>query len=306
MSKQTLKDVKGHGKLEVRGLKGKLSLSLEGIKPSRDKRYKLYAVTDEEHGLKEVGLGPVSINENARGKLDLNFNSKSVNKSEIGINNFNILLLKEEDLLEGDTNTLLAGYIHTDDGSLAKLRKDTPKAKPKEVKKEKKNKVKEAKKEENKESIEDLVKEDLKDLKTKVYVKKKDRKDCKSDMLESLKTFNQVRPFKEDLQNENFKWWEIDEKLSDEENFLPYYKYICDQECKAQIDKYNKYLFGLAEDEGKTTHYIYGIPGRHERDEHPHGGKTGFVTWLEDKTKDRNGYWLIYIDAQTGSVVRPI
>ena len=120
------------------------------------------------------------------------------------------------------------------------------------------------------------------------------------------------------MQNENFKWWEIDDdKLNNKEGLLPYYKYISnppykgsleevDVTCKDQIDKYNKYLFGISEKDGKITHYIYGIPGRHERNEHPYGGKTGFVTWLEDKSNTRNGYWLIYINAYTGSVVRPI
>lgn len=378
MSKQALKDVKGHIRLEVRGNKGKISLSVEGLRPRDDIRYKLYALTDEKHGFKEVSLGVIDVDKNARGRLNLNFNPNSINKSQIGINGFNIFLVKEENIEKERAQVILGGYIHKDDGSMSKVKqkrekKSLEKKKPIEERKvETKEKVEEDVKK-NVEKKEEIIKKEekrrndiqgeklatKKDLKTratkdiaskenlvskedletkeepetKIYLREKDKEESfdpsKTNFknyyeqlanytLNLLKFFKQTKPFKDQVQNENFTWWEINqEKLKQERGFLPYYKYISDPPnkdnlkdtdvtCSDQIEKYNKYLFGVSQVDGKITHYIYAIPGRHERSEHPHGGKTGFVTWLEDKNKTRDGYWLIYIDAYTGNVVRPI
>lgn len=127
-----------------------------------------------------------------------------------------------------------------------------------------------------------------------------------------LKIFKQVNPFK--IEFEDYKWWQIDyEEMNTHRGFLPYYSYILNSNynnksgknitCQSQIKKYNHYLFGMVEKQQKITHYVYAIPGKYERKEHPYGGSTGFVTWLEDKTG--SGYWLSYIDAHTGNVVRP-
>lgn len=366
MSKQALKDVKGHIKLEVRGNKGKISLSVEGVAPKRDIRHKLYLVTDEKHGYKEINLGVININKNGRGKLDLNFNPNSINRSEIGISGFNIFLLKEENIESLEAQVILGGYIHKDDGSMSKV-KQKREEKPLENKQVKENKedkdvkkikkATEERKAESKEIIKEESKEEAKEEKKSGKADKADKlnkperieeakkpKEVKATKekdnqesfdpsksnfkdyyeqlanytLDLLKFFKETKPFKDDIQNENFTWWEIDQdKLNEQEGFLPYYKYISDPPnkddlketdvtCSDQIEKYKKYLFGISQSNEKITHYIYAIPGRHERNEHPHGGKTGFVTWLEDKSKLRDGYWLIYIDAYTGKVVRPV
>lgn len=129
--------------------------------------------------------------------------------------------------------------------------------------------------------------------------------------LDILKLFKRVNPFK--IEFEDYKWWQIDhQEMNSHRGFLPYYNYILNSNyqnkgkyasCQSQIKKYNHYLFGMVEKQGKITHYVYAIPGKYERKEHPYGGSTGFVTWLEDKSG--GGYWLSYIDAHTGNVVRP-
>ncbi len=385
MSKQSSKDVKGHARLEVRGAKGRMSFSLEGVQFRDDVIYELLSLTNEKSGFKQVILGKVDVNNNGKGRLELAFNPNEVGQSKVPISDLNILLLSEKSTLQNEDKVILGGYIHQDDNSISKSLKHI-----KELQKVKKveNKV-EIKEEyiekidneiENEKEIEDST--NLKDIESTKEIDKiekikeksikiEQKPDFKSSVnsrtnifknvnqdreevsevkefsnkqeneeiiaketlekelhskdyndhvasytLDLLKFFKEIKPFK--VESKSQRWWQIDyDETNSKLGFLPYYSYISSSPyrsnikenyatCQSQIRRYKKYLFGVAEDDGKITHYIYGIPGKRIKSEHPYGGSTGFVTWLEDKDVEGEGYWLSYINACTGNVVRPI
>ncbi|WP_294374296.1 hypothetical protein [uncultured Clostridium sp.] len=77
---------------------------------------------------------------------------------------------------------------------------------------------------------------------------------------------------------------------------LNYYPYI---------NKENYFLLGYkCNSIGELQYIIYGIPGSKSSDEQPYGGKTGFVTWANDGTRN-NGYWLMFYDYKKCSIVVP-
>lgn len=374
MSKQSSKDVKGHARLEVRGGKGRLSFSLEGVKFKEDVNYELLSISDEKNGFKQVILGKVDVSKNGKGRLELAFNPNAVGQSQIPISDLNALLLNEKDIIHGEEKIILGGYIHQDDNSISKglkYIKELEKSKKVETKVETKTEIEAEIKDEIKCEIETKeqveienletekeveliiekeqeikqekeVKEKVKEIKTEqssdfkninkdiekdkeITVKETLEKELNSKdyndhvanyTLDLLKFFKEIEPFK--IESKGQTWWQIDyDKTNSKLGFLPYYSYISSSPyrsntkenyatCQSQIRRYKKYLFGVARDNGKITHYIYGIPGKRVKSEHPYGGSTGFVTWLEDKDGEGKGYWLSYINANTGNVVRPI
>ena len=96
---------------------------------------------------------------------------------------------------------------------------------------------------------------------------------------------------------------------------LPYFNYLMSADykypflnnsttCFNQIKKYGHYLFGLYEEDGDTKYYIYGVPGKFTKEEHPFKGITGFNIWFE--SMDNMGYWLLYINPMTGEIIYPL
>ncbi|WP_160196735.1 hypothetical protein [Senegalia massiliensis] len=137
--------------------------------------------------------------------------------------------------------------------------------------------------------------------------------------LNILNYFNQVEPFKINLEEYNF--WEITEdSVNIRRGFLPYYNYVVNMQYpytlmnkmnspSKQIRKYKHYLFGIVSyGESTVKHFVYGIPGLFTRKEQPFRGMSGFTTWLESKDSgdERLGYWLIHIDAKTGRIITPL
>ncbi|MBK5240571.1 hypothetical protein [Clostridium sp.] len=57
---------------------------------------------------------------------------------------------------------------------------------------------------------------------------------------------------------------------------------------------------------GKMKYIVYGIPGSRAKVHQPYGGKTGFVTWVQDKNSDVMGHWLMFYDPKKSTIVVPI
>ena len=77
---------------------------------------------------------------------------------------------------------------------------------------------------------------------------------------------------------------------------LNYYPYI---------NKEKYFLLGYkCNSFGELQYIIYAIPGGRELSEQPYGGKTGFVTWANDGTRN-SGYWLMFYDYKKCSIVVP-
>lgn len=133
-------------------------------------------------------------------------------------------------------------------------------------------------------------------------------------ILNILSFFPYTEPFRINLQGYN--WWKIDiEDPKEDKGFLPYFSYITAGNHKYPIientitandlmRRYGHYLFGLYNVEDEVKFYVYGIPGRFTQEDHPQKGTTGFNTWFEAENYD--GYWLLYIDPQSGRIIYPI
>ena len=133
-------------------------------------------------------------------------------------------------------------------------------------------------------------------------------------ILNILRFFPYVQPFKINLYG--YSWWQIDDDGTDSyQGFLPYFNYLMSADykypflnnsttCFNQIKKYGHYLFGLYEEDGDTKYYIYGVPGKFTKEEHPFKGITGFNIWFE--SMDNMGYWLLYINPMTGEIIYPL
>jgi uncharacterized protein YbdZ (MbtH family) len=83
---------------------------------------------------------------------------------------------------------------------------------------------------------------------------------------------------------------------------ISYYPYIKD---------HGHYLMGYKYDEaGKMKYIVYGIPGTRNIKDQPFGGKSGFVTWVSendlDTREDEFGYWLMFYDFRTSTIVIPV
>lgn len=76
------------------------------------------------------------------------------------------------------------------------------------------------------------------------------------------------------------------------------------------IKKYGHYMMGLKCDpHGKMKYLVYAVPGTKHKMEQPFGGKSGFVTWVpvkEDIGDDSFGYWLMFYDFRTSTIVIPV
>lgn len=76
------------------------------------------------------------------------------------------------------------------------------------------------------------------------------------------------------------------------------------------IKKYGHYMVGLkCDSQGKMKYLVYAIPGTKDKPEQPYGGKSGFVTWVPEKSKDNrevNGYWVMFYDFKNSIIVVPM
>ena len=79
---------------------------------------------------------------------------------------------------------------------------------------------------------------------------------------------------------------------------LNYYPYI---------RKHKHFMLGYkCDEEGNLRYIVYGIPGEKNKDEQPYEGKTGFVTWVSDESRDGMGCWLMFYDFKNSTVVVPM
>lgn len=119
-------------------------------------------------------------------------------------------------------------------------------------------------------------------------------------------------PYNEKLNDINYcKWYKVDvnniEDLCNQSNYnkytLAYYPML---NYYPYINKNNYFLLGYKCDEsGELQYIVYGIPGSKDMDEQPFSGKTGFVTWTNDNTRNQ-GYWLMFYDYKNSSIVVPM
>ncbi|NMM61609.1 hypothetical protein HBE96_02645 [Clostridium sp. P21] len=83
---------------------------------------------------------------------------------------------------------------------------------------------------------------------------------------------------------------------------INYYQYI---------KKHQHYLIGYKLDKNEEMKYlVYAIAGTKSKMDQPYGGRSGFVTWMplngEDNREDTIGYWLMFYDFRTSTIIIPV
>ena len=150
------------------------------------------------------------------------------------------------------------------------------------------------------------------------------QKDTVQTYIEStLKMFPQVYPFEENLRN--YQWWQLPYNYQTMYRaYMPfiayiegmrypnyYFPYQYPSEYQRLIYMHQHYIFGICYDQDKKTkHYVYGIPGRRVITDQPYGGTTGFVYWnscnKQSKDDSAAGYWLMHVDPVSGKITTPM
>ena len=107
------------------------------------------------------------------------------------------------------------------------------------------------------------------------------------------------------------KWYKVNvnsiDDLCDESDYnkytLAYYPML---NYYPYIKKYGYFNLGYkCDSKGNLNYIVYGVPGKKDKDEQPYDGKTGFVTWTNDNTRNQ-GYWLMFYDFKNSSIVVPM
>lgn len=98
-------NIKGYSKVEIRDGKGKIELNIDGIS-NKEKSYDVYFISDEDNIPTKARLGKVFDEGNGKGSLKKEFSPKNILKSDKGIDDYNLLVVKDS------SDDLLYGYIH--------------------------------------------------------------------------------------------------------------------------------------------------------------------------------------------------
>jgi hypothetical protein len=73
------------------------------------------------------------------------------------------------------------------------------------------------------------------------------------------------------------------------------------------IRNYGHCLMGYKCDKaGEVKYLIYGIPGTKHIKDQPYEGKSGFVTWVPVDKNESFGYWLMFYDFKTSTILIPV
>lgn len=73
------------------------------------------------------------------------------------------------------------------------------------------------------------------------------------------------------------------------------------------IEKYGHCLIGYKYNkDGEVKYLMYGIPGKRDLKEQPYEGRSGFVTWVPIDESELEGYWIMFYDLKTSTIVIPM
>ncbi|MCJ7690552.1 MAG: hypothetical protein MUO60_14710 [Clostridiaceae bacterium] len=152
--------------------------------------------------------------------------------------------------------------------------------------------------------------------KNKKHDKKDDKKDeyptgAMGDFFKSVaKGFEEVSGFSKEIKW--CKWYKVTvNNLENMYDFSDYNKYIIAYYPMIYyypyIRNHKSFMLGYkCDSSGKMKYIVYGIPGSRAKAHQPYGGKTGFVTWIQDKNSDVMGYWLMFYDPKKSTIVIPL
>ena len=108
---------KGHGKIEIRGTKVNINISVDNAQ--LEESYIVSLLRDRDGQLLEYDLGRIITDYRGRGKANFSLNLKELESQGFSTKDINPILIRK------GNNILLGGYIHQDDETLNKFLKNT-------------------------------------------------------------------------------------------------------------------------------------------------------------------------------------
>lgn len=323
-------DAKGYVRLDIRGTRGNIIVSAEGLGDVKSLS-EVYLYKDKENKLK---LGEIN-NKKGMIKKSLTFgNSSSVeeyntcavvqdNKIVLYANLFNAASLEQikrleyspedEEIASAEEESEETYEIvqETEENEELVAEKDDDKEEQQaEIIEEKKEKAElieekqtEIAKEVNanrvrKESVSSAVK-----LDTEQEIESQARKyknKFEESLYRALKNYKTVEPLS--VKIKDFEWWYIPyDETGVKNGFLPYYNQIISSyypypvsnrvtTCSGLMKKYGHYIFGVFRERGEIVKFVYGVPGKFAKEEQPYKGITGFKNWSYSNKEDKGEY----------------
>lgn len=101
---------KGHVKIETRGNKGNISVSIENCQIEKD--YTISFLKDGEGGVRELNIGRIITDHRGRGRTNISLNLRDLDFQGFSIEEISAILIRK------DKDILLGGYIDKDTGTI--------------------------------------------------------------------------------------------------------------------------------------------------------------------------------------------
>ena len=336
--------LKGHGKLEIKGIKGMVSVNIENAKVN-DVYGVEFISSNKSNQIQQ--LGKIYTDEVGRGRGNYAFTQKDFKMEDI----IGVLISKDE-------NIYLGGYINDEDGRIEKYIKSIEVMEAEEVEEviqpeemevlpETPEEIIYEEEEEDiiipfeeefyqkyEEAYEEVYREEnieespIEEIPEEPYeeeitegeyneisngYKLNQKQQTINYVLNILRYFPYLDPFKNNLTGYN--WWVVDlDRENEYRSFLPYFSYLTGGNNK---ESYNEGAITCTELMDKYQHYIFGLYNVNEEVKYFVYGVPGSFTEDEHPSrgkdgfntwyegKNGDGYWIIYIDPITGKPVYP-
>ena len=101
---------KGYGKIEVRGIKGVMSLSIENCQ--EDEEYRVCFLKDIDGQVKEQDLGRILTDERGKSRTNIKLNLRDLEWRGFSIDEIDAILIRR------GIDIVLAGYIEKENGAI--------------------------------------------------------------------------------------------------------------------------------------------------------------------------------------------
>ncbi|MEQ8196482.1 MAG: hypothetical protein ABRQ27_00480 [Clostridiaceae bacterium] len=329
------KPVSGYAKIETRDENCKISFYVQNIKKDGNRHY-MVLISDKKENKQIINLGAVDITD--IGKVEASVECLSDNIGGLGLSYDKIsgaAVYKEAD---GKNIFIITGFMSGSEPkdnwkeySICKFQEKRERGGDRRVKEEPSIKERPSEEkiviEEKASSKEEIVQEPVLEMNEQNHFDKyeaslqeresdsrNDSGGVVSEFFESLaEDFEVDRDKNEKKDIKHTKWYKVHiNNLDDMTDMKDYNKYTIIYypmiNYYPYFKKHGHYCIGYKyNSRGKLKYIIYGVPGKRGKEDQPFGGKTGFVTWMEDSSiGDDLGYWLMFYDFRNSVIVIPM
>ena len=281
---------KGHVKIETRGNKGNISVSIENCQVEKD--YTISFLKDEEGDVRELNIGRIITDDRGRGRTNIVLNLRDLSSQGFSIGEISAILIRK------GKDILLGAYIDRDTGTIEKFIQEKMMIKKSKIIEEIEAEVEseiESKRnleptvetmsevetilepelkmepepelqiesEINFQDIEELTEKEIIDSVENVdsyqsieYTRRLNHRNQMTNyILNILRFFPYVQPFKYNLRG--YSWWQIEDDGTDSyKGFLPYFNYLMSADYKYPFLHNSTTCFDQIK---KYGHYLFGM-----------------------------------------------